>query len=161
MTDPVPHEPARPVTDRSEEPVVVASADPVPYAASEPGEIVIAEKKPLNKTGLLALIVVILGYLAPVVIVIIGVVTISNGANSGSSTTAGIVSGLAFFLGAAVAALILAGIGVVIAIVSFFRKERGKVLGIVALILGLLPGIAGIGFVLAISSAIAQATGGN
>jgi len=151
MTDPVPYT-AEPVPDRSV---------PVAHTATEPGEIVIAEKKPLNKTGLTALIVVILGYLAPVAIIIIGVVSISNGVTSGSSPTAGIVSGLAFFLGAAVAALILAGIGVIIAIVSFFRKNRGRVLGIVALVLGLLPGIAGVGFVIAISSAIAQATGGN
>ena len=144
MTDPVPYNP-----------------EPVANTAPEPGEIVIAEKRPLNRTGLTALIIVILGYLAPVAIIIIGVVSISNGANSGSSVASGVVSGLAYFLGAAVVALILAGIGVVVAIISFFRRERGKVLGIVALVLGLLPGIAGVGFALAISSAIAQATGGN
>ncbi|TBN57192.1 hypothetical protein EYE40_07145 [Glaciihabitans arcticus] len=149
MTDPVPYS-SEPVPDR---------AEPVPYAASEPGEIVIAEKRPLNKTGLTALIVVILGYLAPVTIILIGVVSIANGVNSGSSPTAGIVSGLVYFLGAAVAALVLAGIGVIIAIVSLFRKNRGKVLGIVALVLGLLPGVAGVGFVIAISTTIADVTG--
>ena len=100
-------------------------------------EIVIEEeRRRVNGTGLTALIIVILGFIAPIVIVIAANVMARE---SGQTPGTIIVStAIAVFI-AAIVSVGLVVLGVVIGIVALFRRNRGKGLASISIALGLVP----------------------
>lgn len=107
-------------------------------AASDPDdEIVIEEeRRRVNGTGLSALIIVLLAFVAPLVIGFGGATAIQQQAVDAGESVIGTL--LAFTI-AAVVAVSLDLVGIVVGIIALFRKNRGKVLAFVALGLGLVP----------------------
>ena len=117
-------------------------------AASEPTptEIVIADKPARNGVGIAGLVLVILSFLAPVAIVIVGFVTSNNVAESRDYGVGGILIGAVIaIVVAAIVAVVLDAVGIILGIVSLFRDGKSKVVGIVAIVLGLVPIIASVG----------------
>ena len=100
-------------------------------------EIVIEEeRRRVNGTGLTALIIVILSFVAPIVIALVG----SDAARNGSQGNGEVIIGILFALAsAALVAVSLDVVGIIVGIVSLFRKNRGKLLGLIAILLGLIP----------------------
>ncbi|MGV8884709.1 MAG: hypothetical protein ACOH1T_03850 [Microbacteriaceae bacterium] len=104
----------------------------------DPTEIVIEEKRRVNGTGLTALIIVIVSFIAPIVIAIVGV----NAARDSSRTTGEFILATVIVLAtAAVAAIAVDVVGIVVGVVALFRKNRGRVLAFSAIILGIVPAI--------------------
>lgn len=109
----------------------------VTSAPDHSDEIVIEEeRRRVNGTGLAALVIVILSFVAPVAIGFGGAVLVQREAVGLGESFIGIVLSFAIAL---LVAVVLAVIGIVIAIISLFRKNRGKVLGITSLVLGIVP----------------------
>ena len=102
-------------------------------------EIVAPEKRPANGTAIAALIFVILSYVAPIAIVIVGVAIANDYVPNESALPDVFVGGfIALFVGAIVA-ILLDFFGLILGVVALFRKNRGKVLAVVAIVLGLIP----------------------
>jgi len=100
-------------------------------------EIVIEEeRRRVNGTGLTALIIVILSFVAPIVIALVGSDAARYGSQGGGEAIIGILFALA---SAALVAVSLDVVGIIVGIVSLFRKNRGKLLGLIAIFLGLVP----------------------
>ena len=117
-------------------------------AASEPTptEIEVADKPARNGVGIAGLVLVILSFLAPIAIVIVGFVTSNNVAESRDYGVGGILIGAVIaIVVAAIVAVVLDAVGIILGIVSLFREGRSKVVGIVAIVLGLVPIIASVG----------------
>ena len=112
-----------------------------------------------NRVGLVGLLLVILALLAPFGFLIGGIATIANDVNSAVGDNAGwaAIGAIAFMLfGAAVSAPV-ALVGAIVGIVSLFRRGHGKVLGIVAIVLGVPYGLI---FLLLLPTAISLFSGG-
>ena len=117
-------------------------------AASEPTptEIEVADKPARNGVGIAGLVLVILSFLAPIAIVIVGFVTSNNVSESRDYGVGGIVIGVVIaIVVAAIVALVLDALGIILGIVSLFREGKSKVVGIVAIVLGLVPIVASVG----------------
>lgn len=112
-----------------------------------------------NRVGLIGLLLVILALLAPFGFLIAGIATIANDVNSAVGDNAGwaAIGAIAFMLfGAAVSAPVALA-GAIVGIVSLFRQGFGKVLGVVAIVLGAPYGLI---FVLLLPTAISLFSGG-
>jgi hypothetical protein len=96
-----------------------------------------------NRMGLIALLVVILSFLIPIAFLIVGAVIIATDPNPpvGQDVGWATIGAVVYMLyGAGISAPVaLAGVGIGIA--SLFRKNHGKVLGIIAIILGVPYGL--------------------
>jgi len=117
-------------------------------SASEPTptEIEVADKPARNGVGIAGLVLVILSFLAPIAIVIVGFVTSNNVSESRDYGVGGIVIGVVIaIVVAAIVALVLDALGIILGIVSLFREGKSKVVGIVAIVLGLIPAAASFG----------------
>lgn len=104
-----------------------------------PAEIVIDDKRRLNGTGLSALIVVSLAYLAPIGILVVGFILARDSSENPGSLIVGTIVAIA---AAVITAVGLDIIGIILGIIALFRKNRGRVLAWIAIILGALPMIA-------------------
>lgn len=94
--------------------------------------------RPRNRLGLIALLLVIVAFLVPIGFLVGGIISIATDPNPPVGDNVGWAAlGAAVFMlfGVAVSAPIAIG-GIVIGIVSLTRKNVGKVLGIIAIILG-------------------------
>jgi hypothetical protein len=106
-----------------------------------------AATTPRNRVGVVAFVLVLFVLAAPIVTAIVtAIVGAASGSTGGSTADAtgwSVLGG--FILGAVALALVspIAVIGVVLAIVSLFRRRGRNALGIWALVLGILPAIIG------------------
>jgi hypothetical protein len=106
-----------------------------------------AAAAPRNRVGLVAFILVLIALAAPIVVAIVtAIVGTASGSTGGSAVDAAGWSVLGgFILGAVALALIspLAVVGVVLAVISLFRRRGRNALGVWALVLGILPAVTG------------------
>ena len=106
-----------------------------------------ADTRPRNRLGVVAFVLVIIVLVVPLVATIItAIVGAASGSTGGSSVDAAgwsILGG--FILGAIALAVIspIAIVGVILAIISLFRRRGRNGLGVWALVLGILPAIIG------------------
>lgn len=107
-----------------------------PPVASLPS---VAPRRRLNGLGLAGLITVIAGFVLPLVVVGIGWAITEGTADS----VGGYVVGIGFAVAAgAILAFPLSVVGIILAILSLLRRDRGKALGVTALVLGFIPLVA-------------------
>ena len=129
-------------------------------ASDQPAEIVVEEtaevpaKRPANGTAIWALVLVILSYLAPIAIVIVGLVVANNYGAEQGNVGGYVIGGAIAIIIAAIVAIGLDFFGLILGVVAVFRKNRGKVLAIVAIVLGLIPLVVSIGVFTVFGSAI-------
>ena len=129
-------------------------------ASDQPAEIVVEEteqtpaKRPANGTAIWALVLVILSYLAPIAIIIVGLVVANNYGAEQGNVGGYVIGGAIAIIIAAIVAIGLDFFGLILGIVALFRKNRGKVLAIVAIVLGLIPLVVSIGVFTVFGSAI-------
>jgi len=129
-------------------------------ASDQPAEIVVEDteqtpaKRPANGTAIWALVLVILSYLAPIAIVIVGLVVANNYGAEQGVVGGYVIGGAIAIIIAAIVAIGLDFFGLILGIVALFRKNRGKVLAIVAIVLGLIPLVVSIGVFTVFGSAI-------
>ena len=129
-------------------------------APEQPAEIVVdeaeetPEKRPANGTAIWALVLVILSYLAPIAIVIVGLVVANNYGAEQGNVGGYVIGGAIAIIIAAIVAIGLDFFGLILGVVALFRKNRGKVLAIVAIVLGLIPLAVSIGIFGVFGSAI-------
>jgi hypothetical protein len=117
--------------------------------ASPPAPI---QKPARNRLGIAALVVVLVAIVAPIVVGIVGVVDAANAPMQNASSGGwAVLGGFAIALIGVCLIAPLAIIGVVLAIISLTRKDRGKVAGVVAIVLGILPSLAVFGIPYALS----------
>ena len=122
--------------------------DVTPAEEPTPTEVEVAQndKPARNGVGIAGLVLVILSFIAPIAIVIIGLVVSNNYSNNNSTGTGGLVIGaIIAIVVAGIVAIVLDGFGIILGIVSLFRAGKSKVVGIVAIVLGLIPAAASFG----------------
>jgi hypothetical protein len=106
-----------------------------------------------NRLGITALVLVLIAIIVPIVAGVVGIVAAATeGAQTPDSGGWAVLGGLVF---AAIGFAILspiAIIGVVLAIVSLTRHGRGKVPGVVAIVLGIIPSLTVFGLPAALDS---------
>ena len=102
---------------------------------------------PRNRVGVAAFILVLVALAAPIVVAIVtAIVGAASGSTGGSAVDAAGWSVLGgFILGAVALALIspVAVVGVVLAIISLFRRRGRNALGVWALVVGIPPAVIG------------------
>jgi len=115
------------------EPAPVAA--PVAYAPP-------ARKLP-NRLGLVGLILVLVSFVVPIIVLVIGIVVIANDPNPPVGDDIGWagIGALLFMWAGAAAISPLAVAGAILGIISLFRQGRSKVAGIIAIVLGLPYGL--------------------
>ena len=120
--------------------------DVTPAAEPAPTEIEVAAKPTRNGVGIAGLVLVILSFVAPIAIIIVGLVVSNNYSNNHSTGAGGLVVGaIIAVVAAGIVAIILDSFGIILGIVSLFRAGKSKVVGIVAIVLGLIPAAASFG----------------
>lgn len=120
--------------------------DVTPAEESSPTDLEMHEKPARNGVGIAGLVLVILSFVAPIAIIVIGLVVSNNYANSRDYGTGGLVIGAIITLVvAAIVAIALDAFGIILGVVSLFRAGKTKVVGIVAIVLGLIPAAVSIG----------------
>ena len=115
------------------------TATPEPTAtAAAPGRSI--------RLGLIGLLLVVLAYVIPIVVLIVGIVVIATDPNPPVGDDIGWagLGALVFMLFGYALASPIAIIGAVVGIVSLVRTDQRKALGIVAIVLGLPYGIIGL-----------------
>ena len=116
--------------------------DPTPTEA----EVAQTDKPTRNGVGIAGLVLVILSFVAPIAIIIVGLVVSNNYSNNHSTGAGGLVVGaIIAVVAAGIVAIILDSFGIILGIVSLFRAGKSKVVGIVAIVLGLIPAAASFG----------------
>jgi hypothetical protein len=120
--------------------------DVTPAPEPAPAEVDLHEKPARNGVGIAGLVLVILSFVAPIAIIIIGLAVSNNYSNNNSTGTGGLVIGaIIAVVAAGIVAIILDAFGIILGIVSLFRTGKSKVVGIVAIVLGLIPAAASFG----------------
>jgi len=111
-----------------------------------PHATVSTAKLPTNKVGLWALILVVASLVLPIIIALVGF-SVAGSLSSPDDLGGGrvLAGGLIAIFFAAVVGLGLDVVGLVLGVVALFRKNRGKVLAIVAIVVGLIPLVVGVG----------------
>ena len=135
VTEPGAPEPLSPVAVPAPEPA--AAAPYAPAYPSAPVSWVPPAPKKFNGLGLAALLIMVVAYLVPIGFLIAPIV-------ASSDKGWGVIGGFIFLFIGFVPAAAISLIGIVLAIISLTLKERGKVLGIVALIMGTPSVLAGL-----------------
>ena len=102
-------------------------------------------RQPANGTAIAALIFVVLSYVAPLMIVIVGVIIADDYVPNESALPTVFVGGIIALVIGAVVAIGLDFVGIVLGVIALFRKNRGKVLAIVSIALGLIPLVVSVG----------------
>jgi hypothetical protein len=121
------------------EPAAVAAP-----AATVPATAYVAPAKKLrNRLGLVGLILVLISFVVPIIVLIVGIVIIATDPNPPVGDNIGWAGiGAVLFMWAGAAAISpLAVAGGILGIVSLFRQGRSKVAGIIAIVLGLPYGL--------------------
>jgi hypothetical protein len=96
-----------------------------------------------NRLGIAGSVLVLVAFVIPLIVLVVAIILIASDPNPPTGDNigwAGIGALLFMFIAAALAAP-LAVIGGVLGIVSLFAKNRGKVFGVLAIVLGLPYGI--------------------
>jgi hypothetical protein len=122
--------------------------DVTPTPDSTPTEVEVAQsdKPARNGVGIAGLVLVILSFVAPIAIIIVGLVLSNNYSTSNSTGTGGLVVGaIIAVVAAGIVAIVLDAFGIILGIVSLFRTGKSKVVGVVAIVLGLIPAAASFG----------------
>ena len=108
-------------------------------------ELVAPAQQPANGTAIAALIFVILSYVAPIVIVIVGVVAASDYVSNESPLPSVFVGIFTALIVGVVVSIALDFVGIGLGVIALFRKNRGKVLASIALAVAFVPLAASVG----------------